>query len=161
MASYDSEQFTWRDTYFVWFDASRRPLMRDVEAALKALPEHYVVELPEQDDAGRFESIALHAPVEHAALEIAYLDGDDIREQAQSLAEELKLSGDSDAGQVARLAHCNARFDVMQFERIDDPDADDDDLDEMFDPSAMLVVMQALTKLVNGIAVDPQSGLVV
>ena len=31
--------------------------------------------------------------------------------------------------------------------------------DESFDPSTLLIVMNALTKLVDGIGVDPQSGL--
>lgn len=157
----ENDQFTWRDTYFVWFAASRRPTMAEVEAAVRSLPEKYGLEHPEQDDAGRFESITLEAPLEHAVLEVSYLEGDDIREQAQSLAEELKLGGDCDPAQLARLAACDARFDVMQFERIEDPDADEDELDEMFDPSALLVVMQALTKLVDGVGVDPQSGLMV
>ena len=54
-----------------------------------------------------------------------------------------------------------ARFDVMQFERIEDVDADEADLDEAFDPSTLLIVLGALVRLVDGIGVDPQSGLIV
>lgn len=161
MSESENDQFSWRDTYFVWFTSSRRPTMAEVEKVLRSLPDKYGVEHPEQDEAGRFDSITLQSPLDHAVLEVSYLEGPDIREQAQTLAEELKAAGDCEPAQLHRLAQCDARFDVMQFERLETGDDDEDLEDEMFDPSALLVVMQALTKLVGGIGVDPQSGLMV
>jgi hypothetical protein len=159
MSELDDGQFCWRDTYFVWFASARRPSAAEIKKVLAGLPEHYVVGKPTEDENGRFESISVQSPGDHAALEISCLAGDDLREQAQSLAEELKIGGDADARLVARLAMCDARFDVMQFEQLEGPDAELDAADESFDPSTLLIVMNALTKLVDGIGVDPQSGL--
>jgi hypothetical protein len=159
MSELDDGQFCWRDTYFVWFASAKRPTAAEIKQVLSGLPEHYLVGEPTQDEAGRFESIAVQSPGDHAALEISCLAGDDLREQAQALAEELKFGGDADARRLTKLAMCDARFDVMQFEQIEGPDAELDAADEAFDPSTLLIVMNALTKLVDGIGVDPQSGL--
>ncbi len=161
MDELETEQFCWRDTYFVWFDAARRPSLKQVEQTLDALPEHYKLQSPEADENGGFESITLLSRTDHAALEISFLAGEDIREQAEVLAEEMKNSSDNETRRLAKLANCNARFDVMQFERIEDVDADEADLDEAFDPSTLLIVLGALVRLVDGIGVDPQSGLIV
>jgi hypothetical protein len=155
MSELDEQGLQWRDTYFVWFPAERRPKLKQVETALKALPEHFELKFPEQDDEGGFDSITLFSSADHSALEISYLAGDDLREQAQQLAEEIKENDDAPRQRLARLAACDARFDIMLFEQVDE-DADDDDL---FDPSTLLVVLEALAKLVDGIGVDPQSGL--
>lgn len=153
-------ELRWRDTYFVWFSSKRRPKLEQLVQVLKALPDHYTLQFPEQDADGGFESITLLSAGDHAALEISYLEGDDLREQAQALAEEVKQCDGAAADRLSRLAACDARFDVMQFEQIDAGE-DEDEADELFDPSALLVVMGALAKLVDGIGVDPQSGLLV
>ncbi|MCE9604553.1 MAG: hypothetical protein K8U03_06560 [Planctomycetia bacterium] len=160
----ESEQFAWRDTYFVWFMAARRPTLKQLQTTLAALPDHYALEHPEADEMGNIESITVLSTMDRAALEISYLAGDDIHEQAETSAEEMKSAGDSDPKRLHRLAMCNARFEVMQFERVDESnmgDEDDEELGEGFDPSMLLIVVNALTKLVDGIGVDPQSGLIV
>ena len=45
----------------------------------------------------------------------------------------------------------------MHFEQV----IDGDEGDEMFDPSALLLVIEALTELTGGIGIDPQSGTLV
>jgi hypothetical protein len=156
MSGLDGEQFRWRDTYFVWFSSKNRPTLKQVEQALKALPEHFELQLPEVDDDGGFESLTLFSAGDHAALEIAYLEGADLREQAMTLAEEIKEGCEGVGDRLTRLARCDARFDVMQFEQVEE-----DEDDDMFDPSTLLIVLGALAKLVDGIGVDPQSGLLV
>jgi len=37
-------------------------------------------------------------------------------------------------------------------------DSTPDDLDDMFDPSTLLIVLEALAELTGGIPVDPQAG---
>jgi hypothetical protein len=157
MSGLEGDQFRWRDTYFVWFSSKRRPALKQIEATLRALPERFELEHPEEDEAGGFESLTLLSAGDHAALEISYLEGDDLREQAQSLAEEIKEGGEAPRERLARLASCDARFDIMQFEQVEDDEEDED----MFDPSTLLIVLGALSKLVDGIGVDPQSGLLV
>ena len=51
---------------------------------------------------------------------------------------------------------CNARFDILHFENIAGA-IGEEEIDFM-DPGAMLIVAQQLASVVNGIAVDPNSG---
>lgn len=163
----ESEQFAWRDTYFVWFMANRRPSLKQLQKTLAALPDHYELQHPEADEQGNIESITVLSTTDRAALEISYLTGDDIQMEAEASAEEMKTAGDCDRKRLNRLALCDARFEVIQFERVDEndtdakPDDDDEEGFEGFDPSMLLVVVNELSKLVDGIGVDPQSGLIV
>src|SRR4051794_27986639 len=73
MSELDDGQFCWRDTYFVWFLSARRPTAAELKKVLSGLPEHYVVGKPVEDETGRFESISVQSPADHAALEISCL----------------------------------------------------------------------------------------
>jgi hypothetical protein len=157
VSSFDDAGVQWRDTYFIWFPSARRPTLRQVQAAVKGLSERFDVKQAEADDDGGFESITLVAARDGSVIDISYLAGDDLREQAQALAEEIKESGDAPVERLAKLSACDARLDLMQFEPIDE--AVDEEDDDSFDPSSLLVVLESLAKLVHGIGVDPQSGL--
>jgi hypothetical protein len=49
-------------------------------------------------------------------------------------------------------------LDVLHFEQITEA-GEEDDQEELLDPSAVLIVLGALAKLTDGIAIDPQSGI--
>ncbi len=79
-------------------------------------------------------------------------------EQAAELAKDL-ASPDceaADRARLERLRRSDGRFDVLHFEQV--VAADEDDADGMLDPSTLLVVLEALARLTDGVAVDPQSG---
>ena len=90
MDELETEQFCWRDTYFVWFDAARRPSLKQIQQTLDALPEHYTLQTPEADDAGGFESITLLSRTDHSALEISFLAGEDLGHRPRGPAAVLK-----------------------------------------------------------------------
>ncbi len=48
---------------------------------------------------------------------------------------------------------------MLHFEQVAES-ADDDDADELLDPSALLAVLDELARITGGIAVDPQSGTI-
>ena len=48
---------------------------------------------------------------------------------------------------------------MLHFEQVGDF-ADEDDFDELLDPSALLAVLQELARITGGIAIDPQSGTI-
>lgn len=155
------DQLLWRDTYFVWFAAKKRPPLKKVADALKKLPERFEVKYPEQDEAGKFESLTLVVPRERVTLEISFAAGEELLEEALTLAEEIKENGEASSERLAQLASCNARFEIVQYEQVSE-DAEPEpgeDPDEMFDPGIVLIVLAALVKLVDGLGVDPQSGL--
>ena len=56
---------------------------------------------------------------------------------------------------LEELRSCDARLDIFHFEQMVDVDAEGE---EMFDPSALLVVLDTLAELTDGISVDPQGG---
>ncbi len=76
--------------------------------------------------------------------------------------EELKASADGpqERAKLARLPKCDARFDLLHFEEMT-PGSTGDEFDEMLDPSALLIVLEALASLTKGVGVDPQSGTLV
>ena len=159
MSTFEREEFKWRETYFVLFDSGKLPTLKNVERILGALSERFELTNAQADEDGRFESITLLAPDDYAALDISYESGEEVRQQGAALAQELKpsVTDDDERAKLARLPKCDARFDLLHFEEVvgDEPE---DALDEMLDPSALLIVLDALVELTDGVGVDPQSG---
>lgn len=155
MSLFENDGYRWRETYFVLFDQQRRPSADDVEKSLKELGDRYELNNVRTDDAGRFESVTLVSPHDFAAMDITYIEGEEVIEQVRELGEEMKnatLSRD-EMEKMARALECNARFDVYHFEQVSDAGED-----EFLDPGALLIVLEKLAELCDGISVDPQSG---
>jgi hypothetical protein len=159
MSTFENDDFRWRETYFVLFDAAKRPTLKQVETLLRGLNQRFQLTHTSSDDGGDFESLTLLAPDDFAAVDVSYLEGDEVLEQGSLLTDELKAASltESERRKLARLADCNARFEIMHFQQVM-PDEDEDELDGMFDPSALLIVLDALVQLTDGIGIDPQSG---
>jgi hypothetical protein len=158
------DQLEWRDTYFILFKRSHRPTVTQVEASIGGASRQLRLEHLEADDDGMFESVLVQAPQDNAALEIRYETGDAVIEQSTELARQLK--DEVDAKQLQRMLKADARLDVMLFERVSggtwsDPDENEDDWEGgSLDPSSLLNVVQALSKLTHGVAIDPASGAI-
>jgi len=154
MSTFGRDSYQWRETYFVMFESERRPGVEEVKRALSKLPGTYELSNLTADDAGGFESVTLMAPGEFSAVDISYLTGEDVLQEGARLVEELGATAPKALRE--RLAGCDARFDLMHFEHMlaDEPD----DSDEVFDPGALLLALEALVKLTGGIGIDPQSG---
>ena len=94
-------------------------------------------------------------------MDLCYVEGDEVLEQVGLLYDELKTTASSggERQRLERLKQLDARFDVLHFEQLADTDAEEGEgLDEMLDPSALLIVLDALVELTDGVAVDPQAG---
>jgi hypothetical protein len=158
------DQLEWRDTYFILFGQSHRPTLTQVEAAITGAAQRLKLENLEADDDGMFESVLVQAPQDNAALEISYETGEAVIAQSADLAKQLK--GELDKKQLAQMLRADARLDVMLFERVRGnswPDQDDDEDDwesGALDPSSLLNVVEALTKLTGGLPIDPASGAI-
>jgi hypothetical protein len=159
MSTFENDDFRWRETYFVLFDAKKRPTLKQVEGMIRGLKQRFELTHTSSDGDGHFESLTLLAPDDFAAVDISYLEGEEVLEQGTLLTDELKSSapGEVDRRKLARLGDCDARFEIMHFQQVM-PDEDEDELDGMFDPSALLIVLDALVDLTKGIGIDPQSG---
>jgi hypothetical protein len=73
----------------------------------------------------------------------------------------METNGDAEGRreQLARLRRFDGRFDVLHFEQIVGGE-EDEDPDGMLDPTTLLSVLEALARLTDGIAVDPQAGTI-
>ena len=113
-----------------------------MEKVLHSLSDRFQLTGGTADEDGRFESLTLLAPDDYAALDISFVAGEEVLEQTATLATELQetCDGPQERSQLARLAKCDARFDILHFEEItaETPPAeiDDEEFDEMLDPSA-------------------------
>lgn len=159
MSTFERDEFKWRETYFVMFDSAKRPTLKTVERVLRDLSDRFQLSNNRADEDGRFESITVMSPDDYAALDISYESGEEVLEQGAALEQEMKSSAadDEERARLARLPKCDARFDLLHFEQVTDDEAEDE-ADEMLDPSALLIVLDALVELTGGVGVDPQSG---
>ncbi len=160
MSTFEDDRYRWRETYFVLFPASRRPTLKLVEKKLAAVSKRYTLEDLGGDEAGKFESLTLISPDDFAALDVCFTSGAEVLEHSEELVQE--LASTVEPGQKAllkRLKEYDGRFDVLHFEQVDES-TDDDDADELLDPSALLAVLDELARITGGIAVDPQSGTI-
>ena len=161
MSMFEDQHYRWRETYFVLFDSARRPTLSAMKKALSALDDRYVLVHARGDQKGLFESIGLLSPDDFAAVDISYMSGEEVLEQGAELYEEIQRGMPAgERSKLKRICKYDGRFDVLHFERVPNPEEGDGD-EEMLDPGAVLIVLEALARLTEGIAVDPQSGTVV
>ncbi len=157
MSMFEDGQYQWRETYFVLFPSQRRPKLKDVQKAITKLRQHLTLTNLAADKDGLLESLTILAPDDFAALDVSYLSGDEVREQVAQLAEEVEPSCccEDEKKRLKELRECDARLDIFHFEQMVDADAEEDG---MFDPSALLVILDTLAELTDGVSVDPQGG---
>lgn len=152
MSLFEDEAYQYRDTLFVFMDRSRRPTAAEVKECLDELGSRYKV-LNVRDQDGKFECLTIKSPYDFSAMDIAYVEGDEVRSQVKELTEEFRtvtLVGD-DQEKLGRLEKCDARFDIYHFEQVvDSPE-------EFLDPGGLFIVIQKLVELSEGIGLDPQS----
>lgn len=161
MSMFENPGYRWRETYLVLFHAKNRPKTKKVEQVLHRVDPRYRLSNQRSTDNGDFESLTVVSLDDYAALDICYVEGEDVVEQAAEFQKEIK--GDdlprSAREKLKQLTQYDARFDVFHFEQVAD-ESDDEDDDEMLDPGSLLLVLSALAKLTKGVAIDPQSGTI-
>lgn len=151
------ERFEWRETYFVLFRSADRPMLSAVEQEVRSLGGHFELHHGTADEAGRLQTLNIVSPQDHSALDIDFVSGEEVNLQVAELTKEIRAGSCLEPAKLARLPVCDARFEVMHFEELVDG-ADPEDIDEAFDPSALLVVLEKLIELTKGVGVDPQTG---
>ena len=160
MSMFEDSRYRWRETYFVLFDAKKRPKLTRVAKTLSAMNERFALINLNADAQGQIDSLTLLSPDDFAALDICYTGGVEVSEQSVSLVEELKKAGSDIPPPIPwkQIRKCDGRFDVLHFEQVPEDVEEDAEDDGMLDPSALLIVLGALAGLTGGVAVDPQAG---
>jgi len=156
MSLFENDNYRWRGTYFVLFDAERRLTSEQIIAELRAIDSRNEVRDVRENEDG-FESLTMISPTDFAGMDVTYMMGEEVREQASDLIMELQemMEEPEDQQKLDRLAACNAQFEIYHFQQVTEQDDDDDD--EMMDPGSLIVVLERLAEECDGVAVDPQS----
>lgn len=163
MSLFENDEYQWRETYFILFDEAKRPLATEMQRRLKKLDPRYEVRNVRADEQGRFESLTLFSPDDYAAMDISFLCGDEVVEQTAALIGELLkvASGEEEKRRIRQLAQRRCRFDVYHFEQLVFVGREsDEDEDDFMDPGALLIVMEKIAKLCDGVVVDPQANAI-
>lgn len=162
MSLFEDNRYQWRETYFVLCEKGRRPQAEALASALKRLGAGYQVDNLQASESGAFESLTLHSPLDNAAMDITYVDGEEVVEQARELMRELREASltPEEREKAKKVLHASARFDVFHFEEIGDSALAEDD-EEAMDPGSLLLVLGKLAEMCDGVCVDPQTGSVI
>ena len=160
MSMFEDNRYRWRETYFVLFDAKKRPKLTKVAKALSALNKRFQLTNLSADSQDRIDSLTLISPDDYAALDICYTDGAEVLEHASSLVEDLRKAGPDSPPPIPweQIKKYDGRFDILHFEQVPEDAEEDAENEGMLDPSALLVVLVALATLTAGVAIDPQAG---
>ncbi|MDZ4783635.1 MAG: hypothetical protein SGJ19_25590 [Planctomycetia bacterium] len=157
MSLFENHEYRWRETYFVLFERAKRPTLDEFKEMLVKLPGHFKVSAASVEDDNLIESVTVVAPEDNAALDISYVDGEEVVEQANELQDQIKPGDDVERQKLRMLNRASARLDVMHFEHVSTFEAEEEE-DDLLDPSALLVILDHLVEMTGGIAIDPQSG---
>ena len=153
MSLFEDNRYQYRDTFFVFFQKENRPSLDKIEATLADLGSRYET-MKKSENNGEFESLTFASPYDFTAMDIVVVEGEEVETQISDLMEDFRtmtLTGD-DTEKLDSLRNCDARFDIFHFEQTDGQSND-----EFLDPGGLLLVMQKLSVLSEGIALDPQS----
>ena len=161
MSLFDNNLYQWRETYFVYFRRADRPTLPAVQRSLKESKQRLRLEGEHANEDDKFESITIFAADSNSAMDVACVDDEEVADACETLISEMsgEIGAMDEPEKLAKLDDCDMRLEVMHFEEmVDYPDLDDDDMEDMLEPTALLGVLGALAAACNGVAVDPQSG---
>jgi hypothetical protein len=176
------DELLWLETYFILFPSKRRPTLTQVERAITQADPRLKLENLAADDDGFFESVLVESPEDNAAVEISYETGEAVIEQNLQWAKQLKKQ--LSPKQLQHIVAADARLDVAHFERVEaggarkaselgdavppggdaygdeyaDEEFDEEAAMEIFDPTCLLTVVDALAALTKGLTIDPAAG---
>jgi len=155
MSLFENDQYEYTDTFFVFFKSENLPKAEAVKAAIAELGDRYQfgkIAFREEE----FESMTILSPQDFSAVDIVMDPNADVPTQIEELITEfrtLTLTGD-DRDKLSRFKECNARFDLFHFEQ---KVSGNTDPDAFIDPGGLLIVLEKLRSLCDGVGLDPQS----
>ena len=155
MSLFEDNQYEYSDTFFVFFKRENLPEAEKVKAAIAELGDRYEFgKIAFREE--QFESMTILSPQDCSAVDIVLDLNTEVTTQIAELESEfrtLTLTGD-DRDKLSRFKECDARFDLFHFEKKmggnDEPDA-------FIDPGGLLIVLEKLRSLCDGVGPDPQS----
>ena len=115
---------------------ARRPRARSLVETLGRSGERLQVSEVRTDGRGLIESLTVRSPDDYSAMDITYVSGDEVTDQAVELAQELTASGEAGAKKalLTRLSRCSARLDIYHFEQTVGLGPEGEDEADLMDP---------------------------
>ena len=119
MTLYSDDRYNWRETYFVYFESSRRPKLPEVQRALKTYAPFFCILESKADRNEHIVEMTIASYEDHAALEIVFQEGKEVLNEARYLAHSLKKDvSPEERSKLQKIVQCSMRFDVHHFEQI-------------------------------------------
>ncbi|MCA9178384.1 MAG: hypothetical protein KDB14_28180 [Planctomycetales bacterium] len=155
MSLFENNEYRWRETCFVMVDSQTRPSLRQV---CEQLGVTFDLGQSTANEQGQLETLTIFSPNDFSAMDICFVGGDEVEEQMDELLSDLRrgLAEPAELERLDAVARCDARLDVLHFERVMEPLEED----EFLDPGSLLLVLKQLAELCDGVGVDPQSGTI-
>ena len=153
MSLFENDQYEYCDTFFVYLKNENRPALAAVLTALKDLGNRCVV-LDAKETDGKFESATIKFASDCSAMDIVYVHGEEVTAQLQEVQETMRLMTitDDTRDDLKRMRACDSRYDIFHFE---ENNANNED--EFLDPGGLLMVIERISSVCDGIGYDPQS----
>jgi hypothetical protein len=155
MSLFEDGRFLYRDTLFVFFNQENRPGLSAVQSLFDGLGKKF--ELANvSNDGDKFESATLYSPQDYSAMDIVYIQGDEVSDQVEELKREFRTITltSEDRKKLKMLEQSDCRFDVYHFGQVGNDCEEDDDF---LDPGGLLLLLDRLATLVRGVSYDPQA----
>lgn len=159
MSLFENSEYQWRETYFVFLHPGKRPTAEQLQDMLQESNKGYELQNLRRSETGEFESLTLLSKDDYAAMDITCVATEDMREQIDELVEQLEENALPDEKEmVAQVRESPYRIEVYHFEQlVFVGSSSGDDPDDFMDPGSLLVVLNQLADLCDGVVVDPQS----
>lgn len=155
MSLFENDEYEYTDTFFVFFKRENLPAAEAVKTAIAELGDRYEFgNIAFRED--QFESMSILSPQDFSAIDIVLDLNMEVTTQIEELTTEfrtLTLTGD-DRDKLTRFKDCDARFDLFHFEK---QVSGNSDPDAFIDPGGLLIVLEKLRSLCDGVGLDPQS----
>lgn len=119
MSLFDDTRYSWRETYFVFFDPRRRPLLDAVHHELDNHAGTFRILDQQVNAEGLFRRLTLASYEDHAALEIVYHQGKAVADEIHALVETLfSACTPKEKEQLDKVLSFRAKFDILHFEQM-------------------------------------------
>ena len=164
MSLFEQPEFEWRETYFVLFDQANLPAAEVLQSVLETASSKFEVANLRMREDGTFESLTVYSPADLAAMDVTCMHGEDVTTQIPELLDELRPNCESEEEQqqLGQLANSSARMDIYHFEQKDVGGIPAEPSEEMefMDPGGVLMVLELIAQLCEGVVVDPQTSTI-
>ena len=162
MSLFENSEFQWRETFFVMFEQGKRPTLNQIQSVIEGLGGRLQAENMRSTADGEFESVTLYAPDDFAAMDIICTVGEEVIEQIPNLIKELEpnMFDEEEKAQLLAIKRSTGRLEIFHFEQHTFTAPEDGVDSNVMDPGGVLIVLQRLNAICDGVVVDPQSSSV-